>query len=90
MVQRRILSLWFPRLGAERLLRQFRGKMDVPFAVVQQVGNMQTLSSLSPEASAAGLTVGQPARDAHAMCSGLITRLQDPQSEAQFLSALRR
>ncbi|WP_420861561.1 Y-family DNA polymerase [Algirhabdus cladophorae] len=90
MPQRRILSLWFPRLGAERVLRQWRGTIDVPFAVLRESGQMQVISSLSVQAEAAGLRVGQPARDAHAMCEGLLTRLQDPLAEEQFLTALRR
>ena len=90
MPTRRILSVWFPRLGAERLLRQLGGLDGVPFAVVRDTGQMQVLSSLSGPAQAAGLQMGQPLRDAHAMCAGLITRLQNPQAEAAFLDVLTR
>ena len=90
MPQRRILSLWFPRLGAERILRLERGLIDAPFAVVRDTGNMQVLHSLSAEASAAGLTTGQPLRDALAMCPALVTRLVNLQAEAAFLGVLRR
>ena len=90
MPNRRILSLWFPRLAAERLLRMERGLLDAPFAVVEDRGNMQVLSSLSMPASEAGLTSGQPLRDAQAMCPELITRLANPMAELQFLAALRR
>lgn len=90
MPNRRILSMWFPRLGAERLIRQERGLLDAPLAVVRDSGNMQVLSSVSASASAAGLSVGQPLRDAHAMCPGLITRLQNVQAEAAFLTVIRR
>ncbi len=54
MPQRRILSLWFPRLAAERLLRVEPGIMDAPFAVVADTGNMQVLASLSVSAQGAG------------------------------------
>ncbi|MEO0829902.1 MAG: DNA polymerase Y family protein [Pseudomonadota bacterium] len=84
------MSLWFPRLAAERLLRQARGTVTQPFAVVEEVGNMQTLASLSLEASAAGLRVGQPLRDARAMCPDLLTSLTNRQAEAAFLKSLRR
>ena len=57
---RRILSLWFPRLGAERLIRRFRLDPEQPFAVVATQGAAQMLHSLSPGASAAGLQPGQP------------------------------
>lgn len=90
MPNRRVLSLWFPRLGAERLLRQDRTGHDLPFAVVRDTGQMQVLSSLSVEASQAGLQMGQPLRDAQAMCPALVTRLQNPQAEAAFLTTLRR
>ncbi|MEM9969417.1 MAG: DNA polymerase Y family protein, partial [Pseudomonadota bacterium] len=94
MSARRILSVWFPRLGAERLLRRdpppdvLGG--DAPFAVVRETGQMQVISSVSEAAQAAGVHVGQPLRDAHAMCGQLITRLQNPQAEAAFLRSLTR
>ena len=90
MPARRILSLWFPRLGAERLLRQADALRDQPFAVLRDTGQMQVLNSLSSAASAAGLHHGQPLRDAMAMCPDLITRLQNPQAEAAFLTVLQR
>ncbi|MEM9852798.1 MAG: DNA polymerase Y family protein, partial [Pseudomonadota bacterium] len=90
MPHRRILSIWFPRLGAERLLRQGRGLSEAPLAVAADVQNAQVLVSLSAAASAAGLTPGQPLRDAQAMCPELITRLQNPVAEAAFLKSLRR
>jgi len=88
--RRRILSLWFPRLGADRLLRRLRSDPALPFAVVATQGPAQVLHSLSPGASAAGLRNGQPLRDALAMCPELITRLRNPQAEAAFLTTLRR
>ncbi|MEM1065979.1 MAG: DUF6504 family protein [Pseudomonadota bacterium] len=90
MPHRRILSLWFPRLGAERLIRQDPSLESAPFAVAEDRGNMQLLSALSAAASAAGLVRGQPLRDARAMCPELVTRLRNPQAEAAFLATLRR
>jgi protein ImuB len=90
MPARRILSLWFPRLGAERLLRRSLGGIDQPFAVIEDRGNLQVISSLSVEAEAEGLSLGQPLRDALAMCPGLLTRLRNEQAELQFLTVLRR
>lgn len=90
MPQRRILSLWFPRLAAERALRQGAGVAGVPFAVVGVVQNAQVLVSLSDEAEQAGLTRGQPLRDAHAMCPELQTKLQNVQLDRAFLTVLRR
>jgi protein ImuB len=90
MPHRRILSLWFPRLAAERALRVDRGRQDGPFAIVAERGNMQVLASLSAEAEAEGLTRGQPLRDAQAMCPALLTRPANPVAESAFLAALRR
>ena len=62
---RRLLSLWFPRLGAERLLRQARAEAalhEVPFAVVEDISNSQILSSVSARASEVGIYKGQPLR----------------------------
>jgi len=90
MPTKRILSLWFPRLGAERLLRRDRALALVPFAMVTDQGNMQVLTSLSREAAQAGLTSGQPLRDARAMCPALMSRPANPVAEAEFLTLLRR
>jgi protein ImuB len=90
MPARRILSLWFPRLSAERLLRRERATLPVPFAVVAEVGNTQVLFSLSAAAEAEGLRAGQPLRDARAVCPGLITRFRNPRADEAFLTALRR
>ncbi len=87
---RRILSLWFPRLAAERCLRQDRGLEPRPFAVVGDVQNAQVLVSLSADAEDVGLQRGQPLRDARAMCPDLDTRLQNPGLDASFLALLRR
>ncbi len=90
MPQRRILSLWFPRLAAERVLRFERQGLGGPLAVVRETGNMQVLASLTREAEAAGVRPGQPLRDACAMCPALVTRPEDAPAEAAFLTALRR
>jgi protein ImuB len=90
MPARRIMSLWFPRLGAERLLRGRRGLPDVPFAIVADIANAQVLWSLNDLAEAEGLVAGQPLRDARAMCPALVTAFRNQQSEALFLTALRR
>ena len=90
MPSRRILSLWFPRLAAERALRLRREALPLPFAIVGDQNGAQVLTSLNPEAEMAGLRLGQPLRDATAMCPGLLTRPADPLAEAAFLTVLRR
>ena len=90
MPARRILSLWFPRLAAERVLRGAGAALAGPLAVVAEAGNVWRLASLSGAAEAAGLRPGQPLRDALAMCPALIARPAQPLAEAAFLAALRR
>ena len=90
MPQKRILSLWFPRLAAERVLRLERGLPGGPLAVVGDQRGAQVLVSLNAEASRAGLTPGQPLRDARAICPELISRIESPLAEAAFLTRLRR
>lgn len=87
---RRILSIWFPRLAAERVLRLERGTLGGAVAVVATEHNAQTLTSLNHEAEAAGLYPGQSLRDARAVCPDLTTRPANPQAEAAFLTGLRR
>lgn len=90
MAVKRILSLWFPRLGAERLLRAMRGLPDAPFAVIEQAGQMQRVASVSVLAQMAGVYPGQSLRDALAICPALVTQARDAAAEVAFLTRLRR
>ena len=90
MPPRRILSLWFPRLAAERVLRAGPGLAGTPFAVVAEVRGALLLASLDAAAERAGLRRGMALGDARAICPGLVTRPQDLRREAAFLGALRR
>jgi protein ImuB len=87
---RRILSLWFPRLGAERCLRRMPDLAVRPFATVAAEGGALRLASLSAAAEAGGLRRGMPLADARAMLPDLLTRPADPHGEAAFLGALAR
>lgn len=88
MPNRRILSLWFPRLAAERVLR--RVGFDTPFAIVATQNTAQTIASICPLAEAEGITVGQSLAEARALCAHLITRPAKPTEEARFLDGLAR
>ncbi|MEP1613008.1 MAG: DNA polymerase Y family protein [Roseobacter sp.] len=90
MKSRRILSLWFPYFGADRLCRRDPMLSDVPLGIVEERQNMQVLTSLNRTAAGIGLRVGQPIRDAHAMCEGLVTRTRNIPAEQVFLNALQR
>ncbi|MXU64914.1 Y-family DNA polymerase [Oceanomicrobium pacificus] len=90
MPDRRILSIWFPRLAAERVLRLEPGLADQPFAIVAEAANSQILASLSARAEAEGLHRGMALADARALCPDLLSRPAAPLREAAFLATLRR
>jgi len=90
MPHRRVLCIWFPRLGAERLLRIERATLERPFATIDDVGNAQIVASVSALAQTRGVQTGQPVRDAHAVCADLVTRKRNAPAEAAFLTVLRR
>ena len=77
-------------LGAERFLCRQGQLCDQVFAELEDLGQMQVLSSLTERASQEGLQKGQPLRDAQAMCPQLLTRLRNRQAEDLFLKGLAR
>lgn len=90
MPQRRILSLWFPRLAAERALRVEPRLAEHLLAVVTERASGLVLCSLTAGAEAAGLRRGMTLGDGRAICPALVTRLEDAPRTALFLASLRR
>jgi protein ImuB len=90
IVARRILCLWFPRLAAERVLRQRADTLPAPFAIIEDRNGAQVLVSVCALASDMGLHIGQGLRDATAICPSLVHRPAHPVAEAAFLASLRR
>jgi protein ImuB len=88
-MRRRILSLWLPRLTAERAIRRMGG-VEEPFAVVAEEANALRLISVDAAAAAIGLSPGMALTDARAIHPGLLTRLHEPQAEAAFRAGLLR
>ena len=88
-MRRRIVSLWLPRLAAERITRR-SGGTEAPFAVVAEERGALTLISLNAAAEAAGLTRGMGLTDARAVQPDLLTRPHQPQRDADFIAALAR
>ena len=88
--ERRILSIWFPRLAAERAARRDRIPAGTPVAVVASAGTTQTVASVTAAAEAAGLHAGQFVRDAYAICPGLVARPASTAADDDFLSGLCR
>lgn len=90
MPHRRILSLWFPRLAAERVERRGGVHLGAPLAVVATRQNAQVLISLNAAAEEEGLSPGQAVSDATALCPNLRTVYDNPLEEERFLNALSR
>ncbi|OWY18112.1 nucleotidyltransferase [Thioclava sp. JM3] len=85
---RRILTLWFPRLASDRVLRA--RPIEGPFALVLREGNTDRLHCLNAAAEGQGLARGMALSEARAFCPTLQTAPADPAREAQFLETLRR
>ncbi len=87
-ITKRILSLWFPRLASDRVLRI--RPVEAPFALILNQNNSNWLYCLNKAAEAQGLSRGMPCSDARAYCPDLITRPADLHADQRFLLALRR
>ncbi len=90
MPRRRILSLWFPRLAAERVVRVEPGLAGRPLAIVADRRGALVLASLSLAAEVQGLRRGMTLGDARAICPALVTRPDEPHRAEAFRAALRR
>ncbi|MEM9009582.1 MAG: DNA polymerase Y family protein [Pseudomonadota bacterium] len=90
MSDRRILSLWFPHLSAERMLRRAPELTDQPFAVAAEARGLLLAIGLNRAAVEAGLHPGMPLGDARAICPSLITRPFEANAEESFRTALLR
>jgi len=86
--QRRVVSLWFPRLASDRVLRCY--PLDGPFALTLKQKNANRLYCLNAEASHQGLGQGMPYADARAFCPSLKTAVANPLKDEHFLHVLRR
>lgn len=87
---RRILCLWFPRLAAERVLRDAADLGDRPLAVVSDRAGLLTLASLSIAAEAVGLRRGMRLVDARAIRPDLVTCFENLPQIARTHAALHR
>ena len=71
---RRIVSLWFPKLGIDRLARRMRHDWDkLPVVVIAETGNRVFVTDLNTEAEQAGIAPGMALADARTLSPGLIT-----------------
>ena len=87
-IQRRIASLWFPRLASDRVLRM--RAIEGPFALTLRQDNANRIYCLNEAAERQGIHRGMAYADARAFCPELQSIPATPSSDARFLHALRR
>lgn len=87
-IQRRVVSIWFPRLASDRVLRM--RPIEGPFALTLEQSNTNRIYCLNRAAERLGLSAGMPFSDARAFCPDLQSRPADPLADRRFQHALRR
>lgn len=87
-IQRRVVSMWFPRLASDRALRAY--PVAGPFALTLKQQNAERVHCLNAAAEALGLHRGMPFADARAFCPDLQSRPADPRGDARMLATLAR
>ncbi len=87
-MQRRIVSVWFPRLASDRSLR--RRPVSAPFVLSHREKNAERIYCLNEAASAAGLHAGMGLADARSYCPELVSRAADVEADRAFLHLLAR
>ncbi|MFT6773522.1 MAG: protein ImuB [Paracoccaceae bacterium] len=87
---RRILSLWLPRLSAERALRHDGTASCAPFAVIAESRGALALVGPCARAEALGLRAGMVLADARAIAPELRTAMWAAGAEARFRAGLLR
>lgn len=87
-IQRRIVSVWLPRLASDRALRA--RPVEGPFALTHTESNSNRIYCLNIAATQQGLHQGMSYADARAFCPQLQSRVADPVQDQQFLRTLSR
>ncbi|MCL6285444.1 DNA polymerase Y family protein [Ruegeria sp. 2012CJ41-6] len=87
-ITRRVVSLWFPRLASDRVLRA--RPAEGPFALTLIESNANRLYCLNQAAEDQGLNRGMSYSDARAFAPSLISQPAHPQADERFLVTLRR
>lgn len=87
-IHRRVVSIWFPRLASDRVLRM--RPIEGPFALTLTQSNTNRIYCLNSAAERQGLNAGMPFSDARAFCPELQSHPADPLADRRFQYALRR
>ena len=88
--ERRILSLWLPRLAIDRIKRKLLrndggAPVDLPSVVVAKEHNALVIYALDDAATGYGLAIGQPLANARAICPHLQVFDADVAADAKTL-----
>ena len=89
-MSRRLMAVWFPRLGAERWLRLGACPPGSALVTVSGTAPDRRIDSLTAAAEAAGLMAGQRLRHALDLCPHLVALPADVGAEARLMGALTR
>lgn len=87
-MQKRVVSLWFPRLPSDRVLRA--RPTDAPFALSLHQANADRIYCLNRQAEQQGLHRGMGLSDARAFCRALQSQTVDLEADKRFLHILAR
>lgn len=87
-MRKRVVSLWFPRLPSDRVLRAH--PIDAPFALTHRQQNTDRLYCLNQLAERQGLHRGMGFSDARAFCRDLQSRPATPKADQRFQHMLAR
>src|SRR5688500_7740296 len=92
---RRILSLWLPCLGTDRILRQRLGRdwrsgtgQSQPLVLSRQENNSRRIAALDEKAERLGLRRGTCIADARAMYPSIEVVEADPEADRRLIEAL--
>ena len=83
-----MVSLWFPRLPSERVLRA--RPIEAPFALTHRQSNTERVYCLNEQAEKQGLKKGIGLGEARVLCPGLQTSGAEPLADARFMQVLAR
>lgn len=90
-MHKRVVSVWFPRLPSDRVLRVCANGTEVhPFALTHHEKNTDRIYCLNQAAEAKGLHRGMGFSDARAYCPDLQSSPANTRADARFLQMLAR
>ena len=88
--QKRVLSIWMPRLPLDRLTRRQDARLAGPFAIIDEIKSAWRVTHLNDAAVTAGLKPGMTLADARSVCPSLLSQPKDGVRESALLRALWR